>query len=161
VLLVCGAPLLPWGCEGDTTPADVDARQQPPSEDPAAVQAWLDQRFYETWDKEPLAHISTGPHFGFVRTFVNELAYNGLTSGADQLPRGAVAVKVIYGSDLTQTRGHAVSHKVNSKSALGDGWYWYERFDGNDIMAKRGADTFCAECHIEPPNIDLIKTSFE
>ena len=159
--VACALALSTSACEEAATPASVDPRQQPPSEDAAAVQDWLDQRLYETWDAEPLAHISKGPHFGYVRTYVNAVAYEGLTTGAAQLGRGAVAVKVVYGGSLADVQGHALAHMIADESALGDGWYWFERFDGNEIMSKRGSDTFCAECHIEPPNVDLIKTVFE
>ena len=159
--VACALGLCLSACgESEPTLVEFDPRQQPPSEDAAAVQAWLGRRFYETWEAEPSAHISKGPHFGYVRTYVNDSAFEGLTSGAPSLPRGSVAVKVIYGASLADVRGHALSYKISEESALGDGWYWFERFDGNELMSTRGADTFCAECHAEAPNVDLIKTVF-
>ena len=159
--VACALAVSVSACESQPTSTSLDPRQQPPSEDAIAVQAWLDQRFYETWEAESFAHISKGPHFGYVRTFVNDAAYEGLTSGAASLPRGAVAVKVIYGASLADVQGHALSYKIAEQSALGDGWYWFERVDGNEIMSTRGSNTFCAECHVEAPNVDLIKTVFQ
>jgi hypothetical protein len=159
--VACALGLSTLACESEPTSVKLDPRQQPPSEDAAAVQAWLDQRFYETWEAEPFAHISKGPHFGYVRTYVNDAAFEGLTSGAASLPRGAVAVKVVYGVSLAEVQGYALSYKIAEESAQGDGWYWFERFDGNEIMSARGASTFCAECHVEAPNVDLIKTVFQ
>ncbi|MGB1700894.1 MAG: hypothetical protein ACPHRO_13130, partial [Nannocystaceae bacterium] len=101
------------GCASpEDEPDAIDLRQQPPSEDPAAVQAWLDERFYEAWDKEPIAHPSLGPHFGLVRTYVNRRAYQGIMEDMEELPRGAVAVKVLFGADPSEVRGHALSYKV-------------------------------------------------
>ena len=107
--VACTVGLSTLACENELTSVQLDPRQQPPSEDAAAVQSWLDQRFYETWEAEPFAHISKGPHFGYVRTYVNDAAFEGLTSGAASLPRGAVAVKVIYGVSLADVQGHALS----------------------------------------------------
>lgn len=152
VLTGCGA--------GGPSAPPPDPTQVPDARNAEAVASWLAEGYYEAWHAEPAAHPSLGPHFGNVRTYVNEAAHTGLTGGTGVLPAGSVAVKVLYGATTDTPEGFAVSYKFASESAAGDGWYWYERFGPDLIMDEDGASNFCAECHAEPVNVDLIKTVF-
>ncbi|MEE8285105.1 MAG: hypothetical protein V3R72_00240 [Gammaproteobacteria bacterium] len=108
---------------------------------------WLQAGHYRQWQSESRAHASTGPHFGKVRAYLNPplAASLGAGNGAGEHPRGAAAVKELFGMGET-VRGWAVSLKLDSASAGGSRWYWFEYFDGQVVADARGAP-LCAGCH--------------
>ncbi len=127
---------------------DVAPDAQPPPPPPqggAALQAWLEAGHYLSWAAESAPHASTGPHFGKVRTFVNAPLEASLAAGAAAHPAGAAAVKELYGSGDT-VAGWAVAVKLQAASALGEGWHWYERYQGSTYADAAGAG-LCTGCH--------------
>lgn len=152
-------------CGGTQPPASTDATPARPDgageaavpTEPAALQAWLAARSYEEWQAERAPHPSSGPHGGKVRTFVSASLAGSLAAGVDH-PRGAAAVKELYGSGAEVT-GWAVSVKLADDSADGDGWYWYEVFStapgAPADYAGVGLD-LCSDCHVAGEDYVLI-----
>jgi hypothetical protein len=126
-----------------------------PSE-PEALLAWLEGGGYLQWDAETGPHQSTGPHFGQVRTFVEPSLLASLAAGNTEHPAGAAAVKELYGNGDT-VRGWSVSIKLQADSAAGDGWFWYERYNGNVYGSGTGVG-LCTGCHDD--GIDYVLTPF-
>jgi hypothetical protein len=106
-------------------------RAQIPPTDAIALIAWLERGAYLDWPAESHPHPSAGPHFGVIRTFVNDALFASLGAAAAQHPAGAAAVKELYGATGDHVRGWAVMVKVQSDSDAGRGWYWYEGFNGS------------------------------
>lgn len=134
----------------------------PPTEE-AALAAWLAAGHYKAWPSESGLHPSTGPHFGDVRTFVNPPLLDSLTAAASAHPKGAAAVKELYGGG-TELRGWSVMIKAAAESttkSAGDGWYWYETYEGSVYGGSFGAG-ICVGCHaMNDPNFkDHVLTPF-
>ncbi len=115
---------------------------------------WLVAEAYLEWPVESAIHGSTGPHFGNVRTWIHPDLADSLDAGLAQHPAGAGAVKELYGSG-SERRGWAVQVKTADDSAGGDGWYWYEYYDGATVAAGDGIG-LCAGCH--GSGVDYVRT---
>ncbi|MEX1363752.1 MAG: hypothetical protein AB1Z98_11530 [Nannocystaceae bacterium] len=141
------------GTTGDGTATDPgttdgttgDAVDQLPPTNPAQLEAWLIEGDYLGWAGESAVHGSTGPHFGNVRTYVNDALFASLDAGAAEHPMEAATVKELYGPGNT-IRGWAVMVKVQADSAGGDGWYWYEIYD-DSVLADGTGLGVCTGCH--------------
>jgi hypothetical protein len=118
---------------------------QIPPTNGAELEVWLEAGEYLEWPAESGVHDSTGPHFGGVRTFVNDALYGSLDANATAHPEGAAAVKELYGAGGT-VLGWSVMVKVQADSAGGDGWYWSERYQGN-VYGEGTGDPSCTGCH--------------
>jgi hypothetical protein len=146
--LVVAVKNLLQGCDGATptpsptaTPTGDD--QLPPTMS-AALIAWLQSGRYQSWASEG-QHPSSGPHFGAVRTFVNDALLNSLDSGSAAHAAGAAAVKELFGSSGSTVRGWSVSVKVEDGTG-GNRWYWLEYFNGN-VLASGIGNGACTGCH--------------
>lgn len=148
------APDETTGPDGTTTePGDATADpsttgggvDQVPPIDAAQLLPWLESGEYLGWPGESGVHPSTGPHFGGVWTYVNDALYQSLESGAPTHPMEAATVKELYGDGDT-VRGWSVMVKVQADSASGDGWYWYEIYDGSVYGDGTGLG-ICTGCH--------------
>ncbi len=153
LLAACGSD------DGNNTNTGDD--QTPPS-GRVAVESWLSDGAYKAWASESAVHPSRDPSpHGFNRIFSNDLIAANAT-GAGAWPKGAAAVKELY-ADMTSTTpvGVAVYLKLDSDSAGGDNWYWYERVpldseaphDANGVVAdgngnSGAAKEICVGCHI-------------
>jgi len=127
----------------EPTPTPTTAEPVPTSG--AALLPWLQAGRYLDWPSESAIHPSTGPHFGNVRVYLNDVLFDSLEQGLDEHPAGAVAVKELYGSG-SEPRGWSVMVKAQDQSAGGDGWYWYERF-GSTTFADGFGIRGCTVCH--------------
>jgi hypothetical protein len=146
--------LSPLGCAG-TGPDDETAETLPePEDEPDPLEVptdaesllpWLVAEPYLDWPSESAIHGSTGPHFGNVRTWVHPSLEASLEAGEPSHPAGVAAVKELYGAGQ-ERRGWAVSVKRADDSAGGDGWYWYEWYDGG-IVASGDGISLCTGCH--------------
>jgi hypothetical protein len=117
----------------------------PPPTNGAELLPWLEAGEYLEWTAESGVHASTGPHFGGVRTFVNDALLGSLQAGAPAHPEGAAAVKELYGAG-DRVGGWSVMVKVQADSAGGDGWYWSEIYQGN-VYGEGTGDPSCTGCH--------------
>lgn len=111
----------------------------------AELLPWLEGGGYLGWEAESAVHSGAGPHFGDVRTYVGPALFASLEAGTAQHPAGAAAVKELYGGG-TQVQGWAVAVKTDADSAAGDGWYWYEYYQGSAVIEGQGASV-CVNCH--------------
>jgi hypothetical protein len=149
LLIACG------GDDGTTT------EDQLPPMGHASVNPWLASGMYKSWAAEPAVHAARAPSpHGFNRIYSNDLLAANAT-GTGPWPKGAAAVKELYGSATDATPiGYAVYLKLEADSAAGANWYWYERVpldseaphDDNGVVAdgtgaSGPAKTICVGCH--------------
>lgn len=127
---------------GDTTGGVDDL---PPTQGDA-LEEWLALGSYKSWAAESKVHMSTGPHGGNVRTYVNAALFASLEAGNAMHPQGAATVKELYGGGVDTITGYAVMVKVAPDSAGGEGWYWYERVGGTTYADGTGVG-LCSGCH--------------
>lgn len=125
------------------TPTATGDDQLPPTMS-AALITWLQEGRYQQWTAEG-QHPSSGPHFGNVRTFVNDALLRSLDDGSDTHAVGAAAVKELFGGSGSTVRGWSVSVKV-SDTGGGSAWYWLEYYNGSTIAAGIG-NGICTGCH--------------
>ena len=109
-----------------------------------ALIEWLQSGRYQSWQSEGM-HPSSGPHFGTVRTFVNDSLFHSLEAASDNQSIGAAAVKELFGGSGSTVRGWSVSIKIED-GAAGDGWYWLEYYNGN-VLASGIGNRSCTTCH--------------
>ena len=123
----------PGGCPGEVVP-----------QTEAELIAWLEGGGYADWTAESGVHASAGPHFGGVRTFVDDCLAGSLDDGANQHPPGSATIKELYG-DGAEPLGWSVMVKVGPGSG-GDTWYWFELYQ--DTVYADGVDAqLCTGCH--------------
>lgn len=121
-----------------------DPQPLPPTNG-AELVPWLQAGEYLDWQAESGVHPSTGPHFGGVRTFVNDVLYASLEAGATSHPAGSAAIKELYGAG-DAVLGWSVEIKLQDDSAGGDGWYWYEGYQ-DSVYADGNGEGICTGCH--------------
>ncbi|HEU4409350.1 MAG TPA: hypothetical protein VFS43_29090 [Polyangiaceae bacterium] len=133
------------GGAGGSAGAGAMDPQVPPT-DPAAVQAWLAQEFYKSWECEAAATPKTDgdpaihAHANANRVCSNVLLASSRLAAGERLPVNVAAVKEVYNADgsIMET---VVSVKKTDNGDPMD-WYWYggpER-QGFGIAA-------CSDCH--------------
>ncbi|MCX7175931.1 MAG: hypothetical protein NT159_18805 [Proteobacteria bacterium] len=127
---------------GDITPYLELARVPPGTA--AEMKAYLDARAYSSWSADPAIRPSASVHFGNVRTWTNPTLKTSLATGNLVHPVGSAAIKELFGGG-TQRRGWAAMVRTRAGSG-GDGWYWYEIFDGQLVGEGQGTAQ-CASCH--------------
>lgn len=157
--LVIAVNNLVFGCNAPTPPATAiptatPTPPSPPTATPgndqlpptmsAALITWLQEGRYQQWAAEG-QHPGSGPHFGSVRTFVNDALLSSLDAGSDTHMVGAAAVKELFGGSGSTVRGWAVSVKV-SDTGGGSAWYWLEYYNGSVVAAGIG-NGICTGCH--------------
>ncbi len=120
------------------------------------LEMWLAAEPYLEWPAESAIHGSTGPHFGNVRTWLHPDLFDSLEAGVPTNPANTGTVKELYGDGMAR-RGWSVSVKTQEDSAGGDGWYWYELFDGAVLADAQGLGV-CTGCH--GGGVDYVLTPF-
>lgn len=142
------------GCQPTGPTPTATPRSQVPPTAVEPLRAWLQAGSYLSWRAESAPHPGAGPHFGVVRTFVNDRLFGSLDAGAAQHPAGAAAVKELYGRNSPTVLGWAVMVKLQDESDLGDGWYWLETF--GSFTGGGVGNPGCTGCHAAGKDFVLI-----
>lgn len=150
----CATPEDDDGLGGDGTEMTADGPI--PEQGGQALLDWLEGRGYAMWEAESELHDSSGPHFGNVRTYVNDVLLESLEAGNESHPVGSASVKELYG-DGAAVAGWSSMVKLEEDSAGGDGWYWFERFGDSNFADAAGAGA-CTGCHAS--GIDFFRSPF-
>lgn len=144
------------GDTGGEGPITMTAEGPIPDEDPEALLAWLRGGGYLDWQAESGVHDGAGPHFGDVHTYINAELFESFEAGNEAHPVRAAAVKELYGT-TSEVRGWTIAVKRSADSAGGDGWYWYEYFNGS-VLADGDGLAVCTGCH--SGGLDYVLTPF-
>jgi hypothetical protein len=132
-----------------------------PVADTTAASLWshLQAANYQSWRMWPgktARYTGTEPHGMLLTTYVNDRAYNALTSGAATMPAGAVIVKENYmlnGSYDAAT----VMHRVPGYDLQNGDWFW-AKYDANGVAAVAGRVAMCSGCHAAARQRDFLMT---
>jgi hypothetical protein len=134
------------GLTGVLLGAAPSAQASEPPPGGTALAGWLSAGHYRQWRSESQTHASQGPHFGRVRAYLNPVLFQSLRSSAREHPKGAVAVKELYG-DGDKVLGWSVAIKTEATSAVGANWYWFEKFETRVVADAKGV-LLCRGCHL-------------
>jgi hypothetical protein len=121
----------------------------------ADLEVYLSAGEYLDFEAESEVHEGVGPHFGRVRTFINQELAVSLASGESEHPVGAAAVKELYGEG-EDVAGYSVMVKTREGRG-GDTWYWYEEYQGT-LYADEQGDSRCTGCHSS--GVDHFRSPF-
>ena len=157
VCVGCAAPDEDDGLGGAGDGTEMTADGPIPEEGGQPLLDWLEGRGYAMWEAESGLHDSSGPHFGNVRTYVNDVLLESLEAGNETHPVGSASVKELYGDEMGSVAGWSSMVKLEEDSAGGDGWYWFERFGDSNFADAAGAGA-CTGCHAS--GIDFFRTPF-
>lgn len=118
---------------------------------PRELYAWLEAGQYRSFAHESAPHPSAGPHPVRVLAYLNPALEASLRAGQARHPKGAAAVKELYGQDGA-LRGYAVMVKLRDDVQDGSAWYWYEITSRDKSRATNpnyaGVGlTLCSGCH--------------
>jgi hypothetical protein len=132
-----------------------------PVADTTAVSLWshLQSANYQSWRMWPgktARYTGSEPHGMLLTTYVNDRAYNALTSGAATMPAGAVIVKENYMPNGTYDAA-TVMHKVPGYDSQNGNWFW-AKYDPNGVAAVAGRVMDCYECHAAARQRDFLMT---
>ena len=169
------ATVLLVACGGDGGPPetgsapDTAAPQQavmageaaPPDTTAAALWAHLEaadpRANWQLWPGTGRLHQGSDPHGALLTTYVNALAYDALTTGAPEIPAGAIVVKENFAADSTLAATTVMLKAPGYDPGNGD-WFWLKRLpDGTDEVAGRAEG--CIACHAGAPGNDMLHTS--
>lgn len=133
----------------EDTVAQVEEPAAEPDTTAEALWAHLqEERYTETWrtwpDKGEL-YEGTEPHGMLLTTYLNPVAYDALTNGAERMPDGAIVVKENYMADSTLA---AVTTMYKSAGYAPDHNDWFfAKQDPEGIVEVAGRAEMCQECH--------------
>ncbi len=111
--------------------------------------AFLREGKYKSWASESNVRLTDAPHDEHVRTFLNAILDESMTTGNGDHPAGSAAVKEMY-DEAKNLSGWAVSVKVKGDSDGGKNWYWYEvtsTMDPAQIVVEGMGPKLCISCH--------------
>ncbi len=130
---------------------EIETAVTPFTKDSQALLEYLNAGGYKGFPLSDERHPSTGPH-DEVRVFYNQTVADSLAAGNTEHPAGSMIVKEQYKAGDEEPYGWSVSIKTHKEGMSGDGWYWVEFLDRNDIAnifpdpPGNGAPA-CAGCH--------------
>ncbi|MCU0701115.1 MAG: hypothetical protein MUC96_31790 [Myxococcaceae bacterium] len=132
------------GAAGGSASSTVDAGAEPLPTTRDAIVSFAQRRAYAPWPAEAAPHLSTGPHGGRVRTWVNPVLAESLEAGNTSHPIGSIAVKELYGSGTGTT---ITGWAVDVKDVDGT-WVFFEGFTpALNQFFFRGTGNLCSNCH--------------
>ncbi len=125
------------------------------------VDLWksLSQSQYEVnWHyipgKPPGFYKGTQPHGFYLRTYVNNIAYDAIQAKAGQYPDGAIIVKENYTPDKTLA-SITVMKKIAGYDPAGGDWFW-AKYNPDGSVAAEGKLQSCASCHARVKGQDYV-----
>jgi len=132
---------------------------RPPAPNAAAVSEFLNASNYRlTWRLWPGTaenQMSMAPHGATVSTWVNETAYNAISTRAGRMPAGAMVVKENFmsGGALAAL---TVMYKSSGFDAANNDWFWLQR-RADGTVAAEGRVAGCIECHKASATNDYLQ----
>ncbi len=140
---------------GDAGDAAVSVTQ--PDTTGAAIWAHIQETNYSTdwelWPEKGRLYAGTQPHGALLTTYLNDIAFEALTSGAASMPAGAVVVKENYMPDSTLA-AVTTMFKVSGYNADHNDWFFTKHLAGGVLdtmpngMDMEGRLPGCQNCHL-------------
>jgi hypothetical protein len=123
----------------------------------AAIWAHIHESNYATdwqlWPEKGRLYTGREPHGMLLTTYLNDIAYQALTSGAREMPAGAVIVKENYMPDSTLAAVTTML-KVPGYNAEHNDWFFTKHLAGGELdkmpngMEMEGRLPGCQTCHL-------------
>lgn len=139
--------LVGCGPSGNALPDGGELPALPDVTSPQAVANWLAAEGYKSWTCENQATVKVDGDPAIHVHGTNRVCVNSTLKSApagQPLPQGSAAVKEIYVSGMLTKRYFEM--KVQTDSAGGQGWYWYDGAVGSAGTGARGRSE-CVGCH--------------
>lgn len=124
------------------------------------LQSWDYQTNWETWPGKGEFYTGQVPHGMLLTTYMNDIAYDALSSQAGRFPPGAIIVKENYMQDRTLA-AVTTMYKVQGYNPGAADWFWVKHLpDGtvDDGGMAQGRVRGCIECHAARSDNDYIYT---
>jgi cytochrome P460 len=142
-------------------PAQPSAAPAAAAADTTADALWarLQQENYTTWALWPgkqKLYSGQEPHGALLTTYVNALAQDALTNGADRMPEGAIIVKENYGPDQ-KLMAATVMEKVPGYDPNNGDWFW-AKYGADGKAEVSGRVDMCYGCHKGAAQYDHLWT---
>lgn len=141
-----------------------DAEQQAvalPDTTAQGVWSYLQEADYQDWRLWPgkgELYEGTEPHGMLLTTYLNDAAYEALTSGSGPLPAGSIVVKENYMPDSTLA-AVTVMYAAEGYDAEHNDWFWakYQTDGGVDAAGRVES---CQACHASGER-GFLRTEYE
>ncbi|MGH7468287.1 MAG: cytochrome P460 family protein [Longimicrobiales bacterium] len=138
------------GTPEQTAPqAAAPATSNLPDTTAAALWAYLRQVDYSQnwrlWPGKDRLYKGTEPHGMLLTTYVNDLALDALTNGAQNMPPGALIVKENYMPDSTLA-AITTMYRVQGYDAQHQDWF-FAKHDPQGKVEVAGRVQMCQSCH--------------
>ncbi len=121
---------------------------------------------YKSWkqfpDASPDLYASAQHNGDFVRSYMNDIAFNAIAGFDERFPDGSIIIKEQYGdAEGTMLTGHTVMVKVEGYDSERNDWYWIA-YDGNGETTQfNGMANYCYGCHASAKDTnDWLLTAF-
>lgn len=121
---------------------------------------------YKDWSLFPNASPDLYPsnqHNGdYVRSYMNDVAADALSSFSGEFPAGSILVKEQYADAEGKTlNGHTVMWKRAGYDAEHGDWYWVAFTGAGATTSHDGMASYCYECHAAVEANDWVYTAFK
>ena len=137
-----------------------EASDLPDTTGAAMLQYLTEQDYQEAWELWPgkgEKYEGPPPHGMLLTTYLNDAAFNALTSKAGSLPDGSIIVKENYTPEgvLDAT---TVMYKVAEYNPDHNDWFW-TKVAADGTVQEEGKVEGCQACHGQQRDNDYIWTS--
>lgn len=115
----------------------------------ADVEAWIEKGTYKSWHCEAAKHEARPPSPHAYNLICSNNIISTNAEGA-AYPKGAAAVKELWGKEGKGIVGYAYYLKIQAESADGNGWYYYEKnpeIKPDTLVADGVGVDGCVGCH--------------
>lgn len=170
LLVLLSAPLL-GACETEEPAEEAVVVQTPPAAPAAgeqqavsypdttaeAVWSHLQEQSYRHWPGKEPYYEGVEPHGLRLRTYLNQVAYDGLTGEAKTLPDRSIIVKENYTPDSTLV-ATTVMYKAPGFDPENNDWWWLKRTAEGEVEGA-GRVEGCINCHSAEAKNDYVMTA--
>ena len=112
------------------------------------VWSYLQDVDYESWQLWPgkgELYEGTEPHGMLLTTYLNDTAYEALTTGSGPLPAGSIVIKENYAPDSTLV-AVTVMYAAEGYDAEHNDWFW-AKYQTDGSVDAAGRVESCQTCH--------------
>jgi len=149
-LAAAAATALLTGCATEAEKQNTAQTPKWPDAEAASVWSYIESHDYRKdwsfWPGKGELYQGQEPHGALLTTYVNELANDALTSGADKMPRGATIVKENYSPDKELAAVTVMYKAEQGYNPDHNDWFWMKRLADGTVEASGRVDS-CQACH--------------
>ena len=121
-------------------------------------QVLTQSRYQVNWHyipgKPPGFYKGTPPHGFYLRTFVNNIAFDAIVAKSGRYPDGAIIVKENYKPDKTLA-SITVMRKISGYDPAHNDWFWV-KYNPDGSVAVEGKVQSCISCHERVESQDYV-----